>query len=267
VVPLHGWLPDAHVEAPTEGSVMLAGAQLKMGGYGLLRVMLPTVPDAVEAWALGLLAIALVTMVWGALAALGQRDLKRLVAYTSINHMGWVLLAVAAWGLVADPTARALAVSGATFQMVSHGLLTGGMFFLVGMLSDQTGTRELSRFGGVLRTAPALGVVIGVVAFGSLGLPGLSGFPGELQVLGATVAASPWAAGGAVLALIVTTGLYLRVVVRVLLGDAPETAPVVHTPVPRRMGVVGTLAALSLLLGILPGVLMAVLAEAAEKLV
>jgi len=130
-VPLHNWLPDAHVEAPTEGSVMLAGVQLKMGAFGLLHVLIPALPDAVRTYAWLLTSLGLLSLVYGALAALAQRDLKRLVAYTSVNHMGYVMLAAGVWGLSSDPSVRLLALVGASLQMVSHGLLTGGLFFLI----------------------------------------------------------------------------------------------------------------------------------------
>ena len=155
-VPLHNWLPDAHVEAPTEGSVMLAGIQLKMGAYGFLAIMLPTMPDTVRQYAWLLMLLALVSLVYGALAALAQSDLKRLIAYTSVNHMGFVLLGVAVWGLSSDPGVRQLALSGAVLQTVSHGLLTGGMFFLAGILQHQAGNQ---RAGTVWR---ALGTGAGI---------------------------------------------------------------------------------------------------------
>lgn len=252
-VPLHNWLPDAHVEAPTEGSVMLAGIQLKMGAYGLLRIMIPTLPEAVQQYAWLLLVLALVSLVYGALAALAQRDLKRLVAYTSVNHMGYVLLGVAVWGLVSDPAVRELALNGAVLQMVSHGLLTSGMFFMVGILQHQTGTRELSHFGGLLGKLPRFSLLLGVFAFGSLGLPGLSGFVAEFQVLAATLSVNVWLAVIVLLGLIVSTGVYLVVLNRVLMGSTPEALPPVTDLGPRELSAVVPLAVLALALGLLPG--------------
>ena len=265
-VPLHNWLPDAHVEAPTEGSVMLAGIQLKMGAYGFVAIMLPLLPEAVTNYAWLLLLLALLSLVYGALAALAQRDLKRLIAYTSINHMGYVLLGVAVWGLTSDAGVRQLALNGAVFQMLSHGLLTGGMFFLAGILQHQTGTRELARFGGLLGRLPLYGGLLGVLAFGSLGLPGLSGFIAEFQVLGATLAVSPWLAVIALLGLIVSTGLYLKVLSTLLMGEAPDDMPEVRRLGVLEAGAIIPLVVLSLTLGLLPGPFVRVIESATRAL-
>jgi len=256
VVPLHNWLPDAHVEAPTEGSVILAGVLLKMGGYGLIRVLLPTLPDATKQYGWILVIIALVSIVYGALAALAQNDLKRLVAYTSINHMGFVLLGVSVSALSSAPAVRQLALNGAILQMVSHGLLTGGMFFMVGILQHQTGTRDLNRFGGLLGLLPIYSGLLGLLAFGSLGLPGLSGFIAEFQVLGAALTVSIWVAVIALVGIIITTALYLRVLGALLLGKSPQGMPEISDLKAREITVVATLAALSVLIGILPGVIL-----------
>jgi NADH-quinone oxidoreductase subunit M len=258
-VPVHNWLPDAHVEAPTEGSVMLAGIQLKMGGYGLLRVMLPTVPDAAATWGWVLVALAVVALVYGALAALAQTDLKRLVAYTSINHMGYVLLGAGVWALASGESVRQLALSGATYQMVSHGLLTGGMFLMVGMLQDRASTREMERFGGLLGRVPIFAGLLGLLAFGSLGLPGFSGFIAELQVIGSAVSVSLWVAALTVLGLVITTGLYLKIVTGVLMGEAPGDMPSLSDLSGRELVAAGSLTALSLLLGVLPGLLISII--------
>lgn len=256
LVPLHNWLPDAHVEAPTEGSVMLAGIQLKMGAYGLVRLMLPMLPDAARAYGWVLLVIALVSIVYGALAALAQQDLKRLVAYTSVNHMGYVLLGVAVAALTTDAGVRQLALNGATLQMISHGLLTGGLFFLVGILQSKSGTRQMGRFGGLIGRVPVYSGLFGLLAFGSLGLPGLSGFIAEFQVFGATLSLSLWAAVLALLGVIVTTGLFLRVLVHVFMGEAPADMPPVSDLDRRELTALVPLAALSLLIGIVPAVIL-----------
>jgi NADH-quinone oxidoreductase subunit M len=252
IVPLHNWLPDAHVEAPTEGSVILAGLLLKMGGYGMVQVMLPTLPEAAQRYGWALLLVAIITLVYGALAALGQSDLKRLVAYTSVNHMGYVILSVAIWALASDPGVRQLALNGATLQMVSHGLLTGGMFFMVGILQHQAGTREMDRFGGLLGRTPLFSGLLLLLALGSLGLPGLSGFVAEFQAIGAAVGVSLAAAALAVLSLLITTGLYIRVLVNVVMGEEPDDMPPLHDLDGRQLAAVAPLAALSLLIGILP---------------
>jgi len=261
-VPLHNWLPDAHVEAPTEGSVMLAGAQLKMGGFGLLHVLIPILPEAVRTYAWLLTALGLLSLVYGALAALAQSDLKRLVAYTSVNHMGYVMLAAGVWGLSSDPAVQRLALTGAAVQMVSHGLLTGGMFFLVGALGHRAGTREIGRFGGLLRHLPQAGGLLVLLSFGSLGLPGLSGFVAEFQVVAAALGVNVWLAAIAVLGLLIATGVYLWMLSRVVMGPSrDENAGWTDLNVTERLALY-PLAAAALLLGLLPGPLTSVLESA-----
>ena len=197
--------------------------------------------------------LALVSLVYGALAALAQSDLKRLIAYTSVNHMGFVLLGVAVWGLSSDPGVRQLALSGAVLQTVSHGLLTGGMFFLAGILQHQAGTRELARFGGLLGKVPAYSGLLGLLAFGSLGLPGLSGFVAEFQVIGATLSVNIWLALVAVLGLIISTAIYLKVLTALLMGAPPDAMPKLRDLTPREATAIIPLAVLSLTIGLLPG--------------
>ena len=245
---------------------MLAGIQLKMGAYGLLRVLIPTLPEAVQEYAWLLMVLALVSLIYGALAALPQRDLKRLIAYTSVNHMGYVMLGVAVWGLSSDTGVKQLALNGAVLQMISHGLLTGGMFFLAGILQHQAGTREMARFGGLLGRVPLYSGLLGLLAFGSLGLPALSGFVAEFQVLGATLAVSPWLAVLALVGLIVTTGLYLKILNLLLMGSPPDDMPEVREMKPLEASAVIPLAALSLGIGILPGPFLAVIERSTQFL-
>ncbi len=265
MVPLHNWLPDAHVEAPTEGSVMLAGVQLKMGAYGLVALMLPLLPHTARKYGWVLLLIALVSIIYGALAALAQSDLKRMVAYTSVNHMGYVMLGVAVAALTTKADIRQLALNGATLQMISHGLLTGGLFFMVGILQSATGTRQMARFGGLLGRIPVFSGLFGLLAFGSLGLPGLSGFVAEFQVFGATLSLSPWAAILAVLGVIITTGLFLRVLINVILGEPPSDMPAVTDLDWRQLTALVPLAVASLVIGIVPGTILPVI-DAATRL-
>ena len=265
-VPLHNWLPDAHVEAPAEGSAVLAGAQLKMGGCGVLWVMIQAVPGQVEQYAWLLVALALASLLYGALAALGQRDLKRLVAFTSVNHMGFVLLGAGLWGLLADPAVREIAIIGATFQMVSHGILTGGMFLVVGMLAEQGGGRQMSAYGGLFGRVPLFAALLALLAFGSFGIPGMSGFVGEFQILGASAGAHIAIAAAVALAVLLTTGLYLNVIGRMLLGSPPDSMPAVSEPPPWRLGTAATLVAVSLALGIFPGAVIDLIATGARAL-
>ncbi len=219
--PLHTWLPTAHVEAPAAGSVILAGVMLKFGAYGLIRFALQMTPEAFHRAAVVILVFGVVSALYGAFAALAQTDLKRLVAYTSVNHMGYVVVGVAIASLAIDPAVRALALDGAVLQMVSHGLVTGALFFLVGMLQDRAHTREMARFGGLLKGMPILGWSFVLAAFASLGLPGLAHFPAEFEIFLATLRVEP-AALVVILGIVVTAGLYLRAIGQVFLGEPRE---------------------------------------------
>ncbi len=219
--PLHTWLPAAHVEAPTAGSVILAGVLLKLGTYGIVRFALQMTPDAFRAAAPMVAGIGVFSALYGALVALAQTDLKRMVAYTSVNHMGYVVVGVAAAAATSDPAVRALAVDGVVLQMVSHGVVTGVLFLLIGALQDRAETREIGDFGGLLRVAPLLGWGFILAAFASLGLPGLAHFPAEFQIFLGAFRVYPVAAALAVLGIVVTAGLYLRAIQATFLGELP----------------------------------------------
>ena len=189
--PFHTWLPDAHTEAPTAGSVILAGVLLKLGAYGLLRIMLPTFPNASVHWAPWLVALGAIAIVYGAFVCVAQTDLKRLIAYSSVSHMGYVVLGIGAAAMVMTPEGLAnaanifhlseeavrnsavMAINGATLQMFNHGLITGALFFLVGIIYERAHTRDLAKFGGLSSKTPYFYGMMMVAAFASLGLPGL----------------------------------------------------------------------------------------------
>ncbi|NDJ35574.1 MAG: NADH-quinone oxidoreductase subunit M [Chloroflexi bacterium] len=190
--PFHTWLPDAHTEAPTAGSMILAGVLLKLGAYGFIRIILPLFPEQAHVFAPVLAVLAMLAIVLGAYASFAQTDFKRLVAYSSVNHMGFVMLAIAAAAWVgygsafaegANRTSAIIAMNGAVLQMVNHGISAAAMFACVGMLYHRTHTRDLTKYGGVWAIAPAYGFVMGFTAMASLGLPGLNGFVSEFMVV------------------------------------------------------------------------------------
>jgi len=222
VFPFHTWLPAAHVQAPAAGSVILAGVMLKFGTYGLVRFALQMTPDAFRDAGIVILVFGVVAALYGAFAALAQSDLKRLIAYTSVNHMGYIIVGVAIAALALDPAIRATALDGSVLQMVSHGLVTGALFFLVGMLQDRAHTREMDQFGGLLKVVPVLGWSFVLAAFASLGLPGLAHFPAEFQIFLATLQVEP-AAVIVILGIVITAGLYLRALGKVFLGEPRDS--------------------------------------------
>lgn len=183
VWPFHTWLPDAHTEAPTAGSMILAGVLLKLGGFGFLRLVLPLFPAESAMFAPWLAGFAAAAIVFGAWGAYGQDDFKRLVAYSSINHMGFVVLAIAAAAMAKGTENYIIALNGAVLQMFNHGLYSAGMFFLVGVIYDQAHTRKLSEFGGLWALLPIYGTVLVFTSMASLGLPGLNGFVSEFLVV------------------------------------------------------------------------------------
>ncbi len=183
VWPFHTWLPDAHTEAPTAGSMILAGVLLKLGGFGFLRLVLPLFPAEAKAFAGWLAALATLAIIMGAWGAFGQDDFKRLVAYSSINHMGFVVLGIAAAAMAIGTENGVIAMNGAVLQMFNHGLYSAGMFFLVGVLYDQAHTRKLSDFGGLWAILPVYGTILVFTSMASVGLPGLNGFVSEFLVV------------------------------------------------------------------------------------
>jgi len=173
--PFHTWLPDAHTQAPTQGSVILAAILLKLGTYGFIRIAIPILPKAAVAWAPYIGALAVIGIIYGALGCLAQTDMKRLIAFSSVAHMGFVMLGIS--------TLTTLGVNAAVFGMVAHGLITGMLFFVAGSVKDRYHTLEIKRLGGMLKQMPKLGWIMGFCAMASLGLPGLAGFWGEFPAI------------------------------------------------------------------------------------
>ncbi len=266
-VPFHTWLPPAHTDAPAIGSAVLAAVLLKMGTYGFVRIGMPMLPDAWRAWAWVLVAVGLVSVLWGALVALAQTDLKRMIAYTSVNHMGYVVLAVGAAGLLGDGAAasaeaRATAVSGAVTQMVSHGLLTAALFLLAGSVWERRRSYDLGRYGGLAAPAPRFAALLVLAALGSLGLPGLSGFVAELQIFAGSIATAPVAAVG-LLGILLMTAVLLRAAQRMLTGPAGELSTGFADLRAREVVPLAGLLTLSVLIGLLPRPLLDVIEPAA----
>jgi len=214
--PFHTWLPDAHVEAPTAGSVILAGVLLKMGGYGLIRFCLPLFPDAVAAYASTIAWLAIIGILYGALVAMVQPDVKKLVAYSSVSHLGFVVLGIFSLQMAG--------LQGSILQMVNHGLSTGALFLLVGMLYDRRHTRLIAEYGGLWRQMPIFAVFFLVVMFASIGLPGLNGFVGEFLILLGTFEFNKLFAGLAALGIILGAVYMLWMYQRVMYGDITHEA-------------------------------------------
>jgi NADH-quinone oxidoreductase subunit M len=212
--PLHSWLPDAHVEAPTAGSVILAGVLLKMGTYGFLRFNLPMFPEAAVKAAPWMALLAVIGIIYGAAVSYAQKDIKKLVAYSSVSHLGFVML-----GLFAlNPQG----IEGGILQMINHGLSTGALFLLVGMVYEQTHTREFNVYGGLWKIMPVFGTFMLIVSLSSMGLPGLNGFVGEFAILlgafGSKAIGSPWFAGLAALGVIMAAVYILYMFQKMFLG-------------------------------------------------
>jgi NADH-quinone oxidoreductase subunit M len=209
--PLHTWLPDAHVEAPTAGSVILAGVMLKMGGYGFLRLAIPLFPHAAARFAPLIGALAVIGIVYGALVSLVQPDMKKLVAYSSVSHLGFVMLGIASF--------TKIALVGAVYQMLNHGISTGALFFMVGMLYDRRHTRTISEFGGIKTVMPWFAAMFLLVSLSSIAVPGFNGFIGEFLILMGSWPFSPKLTAFASLGVILAAAYLLWMVQRVLYGE------------------------------------------------
>ncbi|MBN8894827.1 MAG: NADH-quinone oxidoreductase subunit M [Rhodanobacter sp.] len=257
MVPVHTWLPDAHVEAPTGGSVWLAAVMLKIGTYGMVRFILPITPDAGAHFAWIVIVLSLVAIVYIGYVALVQEDMKKLVAYSSVAHMGFVTLGIfMAFMLVREggnTDMASLGMQGAMVQMISHGFVSGAMFTCIGVMYDRTHTRQIKDYGGVINMMPWFGLFYVLFAMANCGLPGTSGFVGEFMVILASFSASPWIALFATFTLIIGAGYTLWLVKRVLWGPV-TTEHVKHmTPMtPRETWVLIGFAVAVLAIGVWP---------------
>jgi NADH-quinone oxidoreductase subunit M len=255
--PVHTWLPDAHVEAPTGGSVILAAIMLKMGGYGLLRFSLPITPDASHEFDWLIVTLSLIAIVYIAFVALVQQDMKKLVAYSSIAHMGFVTLGAFLVFYIMAATGSAQGavngLDGAVVQMISHGLISGALFLCIGVMYDRLHTRDISAYGGVINVMPKFGAFMVLFALANSGLPGTSGFIGEFLVILASFKASFWFALLAASILVVGAAYNLWLVKRVIFGEVanPQVAKMQDLN-PREFLVLGVLALAVLLLGVWP---------------
>jgi NADH-quinone oxidoreductase subunit M len=269
--PVHTWLPDAHVEAPTGGSVVLAAIMLKMGGYGLLRFALPIAPDAGRELDWFIITLSLIAVVYIGFVALVQQDMKKLIAYSSIAHMGFVTLgAVLAYDIVAATGSSAgagMGLDGAMVQMISHGLISGAMFLCVGVMYDRVHSREISAYGGVINTMPVFGAFAVFFAMANAGLPGTSGFVGEFLVILASFKANFWYAALAATTLILGAAYTLWLVKRTIFGKVANHHVAEMKDIDTREFIVLALLALAvLLLGLWPAPLLEVMSGTIEQL-
>jgi NADH-quinone oxidoreductase subunit M len=251
--PVHTWLPDAHVEAPTGGSVILAAIMLKMGGYGFVRLSLPMLPDGSEYFAGMMIGLSLIAVVYIGFVALMQKDMKKLIAYSSIAHMGFVTLGFfLLWSIDGDSGAE-LGMTGGMVQMISHGLVSGAMFLCVGVLYDRVHSRQIADYGGVANTMPKYAAFMVLFAMANAGLPGTSGFVGEFMVIIASFRANFWFAFFAATTLVLGAAYTLWMVKRVIYGDVANKNVAELTDLNgREFIVLGILAIAVLLVGLWP---------------
>lgn len=267
--PLHTWLPPAHVDAPGPASAILAGVLLKMGTYGLIRIPYSMMRQTFADYALVIGIIAVISILWGSLVALGQRDLKRRIAYTSVNHMGYAVLGIAAAGalLGGEQAARQLALTGATVEMVAHGLITGALFLIAGAFWQRGREYDLNAYGGLAANAPRLTTFTVIAAFASLGLPGLAGFVAEFQVFAGTFAVYPWLAGIGLIGIVITAALFLLMVQQLFFGERPARWANFSDLKGAEVAVMSVLLLLVIVIGIYPVWLLTLIDSATAMLV
>jgi NADH-quinone oxidoreductase subunit M len=258
--PFHTWLPDAHVEAPTAGSVILAGVLLKMGTYGLVRFAFPLFPDAALQLAPYLAFLAVVGIIYGALVAMVQPDMKKLVAYSSVSHLGFVVLGISAMNIQG--------VQGAVYQMLNHGVSTGALFIIVGMLSDRRHTRQIAEFGGLKKVVPRLVAAFLIVTLSSIGLPGLNGFVGEFLILLGTFLWDPrfaaFAASGVILSAVYMLWMFQRVNYGPVTNEKNSTLPDLSR---REWWTLGPAVVMAIVMGVAPMLFLRPMEPAIDRLV
>jgi NADH-quinone oxidoreductase subunit M len=267
VWPFHTWLPDAHTEAPTAGSMILAGVLLKLGAYGFLRLVLPLYPEEAHRYAGGLAFLATMAIIFGAFAAYGQDDFKRLVAYSSVNHMGFVVLGIAAAAYAVGTQDAVIALNGAVLQMFNHGLSAAGMFFLVGVIYERAHTRNLNDFGGLFPLIPVYGGILIFTSMASLGLPGLNGFVSEFLVVRGSWPIFTVFTALSTIGLFLTGAYILKGIKKVLHGPLNEHwAGHISEISFREIAVIAPLMVLMLWIGIWPAWILNVINEAMRSL-
>lgn len=266
VVPLHTWLPTAHVEAPSPASTILAGVLLKMGTFGMIRIAFGMMPATFGRYAYVVAVLAVVGIVYGAFVALGQRHIKRRIAYTSVTHMGYTVLGIAMAASLGDghDDARRLALDGATLEMVAHGLITGALFLIVGSLWRRGESFEMDDYGGLAKRAPRLTAAMVVASFASLGLPGLAGFVAEFQIFAGAVAIEPWLAGIALIGVVVTAALFIQLLHKVFFGETSERSAKMGDLSSVETATLAALLGLTIWIGLAPAPLMNVIDPASR---